>query len=372
MIFWLILAVLAASVSLSVLIPLYRTRQVERLLAEQEVSVYRDQLKEVDRDVERRLIGDQEAEAARTEIARRLIKADSARSATPDSGEKDWPRRIAAVGVVVVLPVLTIGLYLFVGSPGLLDAPLEARRTAPAAEQDTAALIARVEEHLSNNPDDAEGWALLAPIYVRLGQYDDAILAYEAIIRVEGSTADTEAALGETIVRANEGRVTAQARAAFERSVALDPTIVGPRFYLALALGQEGRAEEAAEALEALLADAPPDAPWIVPVRNALARLGTTAEPVPGPTAADVEAASEMAPEDRAAMIEGMVAQLAERLEEEPDDAEGWARLVRSYMVLGRPDEASSALDKARAALDGDTRKLAIVESEAAAAGVDE
>jgi cytochrome c-type biogenesis protein CcmH len=90
----------------------------------------------------------------------------------------------------------------------------------------------------------------------------------------------------------------------------------------------------------------------------------------PGPTAADVEAAGTMAPEDRAAMIEGMVAQLAERLESEPGDAEGWARLVRSYMVLGRPDDARAALDEARTALAGAADKIALVEQEARATGL--
>lgn len=371
MIFWLILAVLAAAASLSVLVPLYRTRQSERTLAAQEVSVYRDQLREVERDAERRLIGADEAEAARTEIARRLIKADSDKSDDVSSRLQDWPRKVAATGVVVVLPLLAIGLYLYVGSPGMPDVPLEARLSAPLEEQDTGALVARVEAHLVANPDDAEGWAVLAPVYVRMGRYDEAANAYGNIVRVAGSTAETEAAYGEAIVRANNGQVTEEARAAFARAATHDPDMVAPRFYLALALGQQGRAEEASAALNALLDDAPPGAPWIASVQGALARLDAVAEAPRGPTADDIEAAGDMAPEDRAAMIEGMVAQLSDRLDEEPGDAEGWARLVRSYMVLNRPDDARDALDRARVALAGDDGKLAAVESEAAAAGLE-
>ncbi len=370
MIFWVIMAVLAASVSLSVLIPLYRTRQLERRLAEQEVSVYRDQLDEIDRDVERGLIAGSEAGAARTEIARRLIKADSAKSEAEPAPRSERPRQVAALFAVVGMPIAAIGLYLLVGSPGLPDAPLQARLSAAPEEQDTAALIARVEAHLAANPDDAKGWQVLAPVYVRMGRDEDAAKAYRNIVRLLGGTAEREAALGEALVRASQGTVTDEAKAAFDRARALDPTLVGPRFYLALALGQAGQTDAAVTALQSLIADSPPDAPWLGSVHEVLARLESIEPELPGPTAGDIQAAGDMAPEDRSAMIEGMVAQLASKLESQPDDAAGWARLVRSYMVLGRPDDARAALDKARTALAGDADKLAMVESEAAASGL--
>jgi cytochrome c-type biogenesis protein CcmH len=77
-----------------------------------------------------------------------------------------------------------------------------------------------------------------------------------------------------------------------------------------------------------------------------------------------------MAPEDRKAMIEGMVASLAAKLEADPADAEGWARLIRSYMVLDRPDEAKAALAMARAAKVGDSEGLAMIETEARSLGL--
>ncbi|MEP2746510.1 c-type cytochrome biogenesis protein CcmI [Bauldia litoralis] len=373
MIFWVIMAVLAASVSLSVLMPLYRTRQLERRLAEQEMSVYRDQLGEIDRDVDRGLIAGSEAEAARNEIARRLIKADQAKSTDAVGLRSERPRQVAAVLAVGGLPVAAVGLYLLVGSPGLPDAPLAARLAAQPEQQDTAALIARVETHLAANPDDAEGWRIIAPVYVRMGRHDEAATAYRHLVRLLGSNAERETALGEALVRASGGSVTAEAKEAFDRAAALDPQMVGPRFYLALGLGQSGDTEGAVTALQSLIDDSPPNAPWLVSVREVMARLESVdAPPQPGPTADDIEAASEMAADDRAAMIEGMVAQLASRLESEPDDAEGWARLVRSYMVLGRPDDARAALNQARLVLDGDEDKLAMVEAEAQASGLSE
>ncbi|WP_421724217.1 c-type cytochrome biogenesis protein CcmI [Bauldia sp.] len=370
MLFWVIIAVLAVSATLSVLIPLQRSRESSRA-ASHEVSVYRDQLDEVDRDRDRGLIGDAEAEAARTEIARRLIKADERRAADAKA-TPSRSRQAAAVGVIVGVPVVAVAFYLLVGSPNMPDAPLTARLEAPTEEQDIPALIAQVETHLAANPDDAEGWEILAPIYIRLGRYDHAVEAYGNVVRIRGSSAERESVLGEAIVRANGGQVTGEAQAAFRRAFALDPAAIGPRFYLALADGQAGRTEEAVEALSALAAEAPPGAPWLGPVEAALANLGASAPTPRGPTAADIEAAGDLSTDDRQAMIEGMVAGLAARLEDEPEDAQGWARLVRSYMVLGRQDDALAALQQARIVLAEDPAKVAVVDAEARAAGVTE
>jgi len=372
---WIVMAVLAAAVSLTVLVPLFRSGAGSRGMADQEMSVYRDQLGELERDLERGVIAPAEAEAARTEIARRLIRADSARQTLPGA-QSETPRRIAAAAAVVAMPLLALGLYVSLGNPGLPDAPLAARLSAPPEQQDIAVLVAKVEEHLAANPDDLQGWRVLAPIYVRAGDFDAASAAFRNIVRIAGSSAATEGDLGEAILRGNDGTVTAEARAAFERAVADDPKDIRGRFYLALADAQAGRTAEAATALRALIAEAPPGATWAIGMREMLADLEgaapdtAVASTQPGPTAADIEAAGAMSGNDRATMIEGMVAQLAERLQSEPNDAEGWARLVRSYMVLGRRDDARAALDEARSALAGAADKLALVENEARATGL--
>ena len=367
---WIAMAVLAAAASLSVLVPLYRGRAGARRMAEQEASVYRDQLEEVDRDLERGVVAASEAEAARTEIARRLIRADAALQKAPALSATALPRRLAAVAAIVAMPLLAIGLYVELGSPDMPDAPLAARLSAPAEQQDVLALLARIEQHLAGAPDDVRGWQVVAPVYVRLGRMDEAVVAFGNIARL-ASSVETEGDLGEVIVRANGGQVTGDAQAAFTRALADDPRDVRARFYMALAAGQAGRPDEAAAALRTLIAEAPPGAGWVGNIRQVLAEFETT-EPSagPGPTADDVAAAAAMSEDDRAGMIEGMVTQLAARLEAEPNDAEGWARLVRSYMVLGRQDDARAALEDARSALADAADKLALVENEARATGL--
>jgi cytochrome c-type biogenesis protein CcmH len=372
---WIVMAVLAAAASLAVLVPLYRGRGGQARMADGEVSVYRDQLDEVALDVDRGLIGPAEAEAARAEIARRLIRADAARQNSGDAhaeealAEGERPRRLAALAAVVVMPVLAVGLYVGLGSPELPDAPLAARLAAPPEAQDTAVLVAEVERHLAASPDDVRGWQVIAPVYVRLGRNQEAVTAFRHIVRLLGSNAEAEGDLGEAIVRANDGLVTAEAKAAFERAAKSDPKAVRPRFYLALAEAQEGDTASAAAAIRALIAESP-EASWVSGMRAVLAEIEAVPDMSPGPSAEEVAAAEAMAPEDRVAMIEGMVAQLAARLEDEPGDAEGWARLVRSYMVLGRPEEARAALERARKALAASADKLALVEREARATGL--
>jgi cytochrome c-type biogenesis protein CcmH len=366
MFLWIVMAVLCAAASLSVLVPLYRSGRAARAAGGEAVSIYKDQLGELDRDLARGLIGEPEAEAARTEIARRLIKASDAVAETRPMSE--GARKAAMVVAIVVMPLAALILYLALGNPLMPDQPLAMRLDQPPEQQDVAELVARVEAHLATNPEDGRGWELLGPVYARLGRFDDAIRAFSNTVRLLGATAEREADLGEAITRANANVVTAEARAVFERAHALDREAIRPRFYLAVALDQEGRKDEAIAAWRDVMQGAPEGAPWAAAAREALARLEGT--PPPGPTTEDVAAAGTMSAQDRTAMIEGMVASLAAKLEADPADAEGWARLIRSYMVLERPDDARSALVKARAAKAGDSEGLAMIETEARSLGL--
>jgi cytochrome c-type biogenesis protein CcmH len=364
MVLWIAMAVLAAAACLPLLLPLGGSRRATRPAAAPAMAIYRDQLDEVERDLARGVIADSEAAGARTEIARRLIREGEA--PTPSAAPTEWPRKIATA-LIVAMPIAVLALYLTLGSPQNPDQPLASRADAVALRE-VNNLLGQVEAHLAAQPNDGKGWEVIAPVYVKLGRDADAVRAYSNTLRLLGSTAAREADLGEAIFR-QTGQVTAEARAAFERARALAPEDVRPRFYLALALTQHGKADEAKAAWRALLDSGPKDAPWVPEAERQLASLE---EPSPGPTAADVESAANLSPEQRQQMIEGMVASLAERLKTEPTDADGWARLIRSYMVLGRAADAQAALAQARAALAGDATKLAVVEAAARELGLSE
>jgi cytochrome c-type biogenesis protein CcmH len=375
MVLWIAMAALAAAVCLPMLLALRRAPTAGARRAA--VDIYRDQLNELGRDVDRGLIQSDEAEAARTEISRRLIRADAALQ-TASSAPKGGLRNAAAI-VVVLMPLAAVALYVGLGSPGLPDRPLVARVTAPPEQQDVAALVARVEQQLVAHPEDGRGWDLLAPVYVALGRLDDAVVAYRNAIRLLGSTADRQVNLGLALVTLNNG-VTADAVAAFRQAAQMAPGDIRARLYLARALEDQGKVAEAAAVWREFLANTPADAPGVKEVQAELARLEASAPGGPGagqagarpggPSAADVAAALELPAEQRTAMIEGMVATLASRLETNSGDAQGWAQLVRSYAVLGRADDARAALVKAKAALGADKDKTAIVEEAARSAGI--
>src|SRR5262245_50536192 len=100
---WLIMAVLTAVASIALLLPLYR-RRAAGTNDEAEAAIYRDQLRELDREVERGVIGPAEADAARTEIGRRLLRAADASSSTVEPAS-DRRRSLAALVALVVVPV---------------------------------------------------------------------------------------------------------------------------------------------------------------------------------------------------------------------------------------------------------------------------
>ncbi|HMK80569.1 MAG TPA: c-type cytochrome biogenesis protein CcmI [Xanthobacteraceae bacterium] len=358
---WLLFALMTAAAIFAVLWPLGRGAGKARN-AGGDVAVYRDQLDEIARDRANGLIGAAEAEAARVEVSRRLIAAaDAAQMAAqapgaPTAAAGMTPRRrVAAAAALIALPLIAATLYLRLGSPNLPGQPIASRANEPLQSRSLDALIAQVEARLEKNPEDGRGWEVIAPVYMRLGRYDDAVKARRNALRLNGASADREADLGEALLGAANGVVTAEAKAAFDRALVQDPNNPKARFFLGVAAQQDGQRDKAAAIWKELLKDAPPNAPWIGMVREGLAQLGETA---PGPGADDVAAAAQMSAQDRAAMVRGMVERLAARLKQDGSDVEGWLRLVRAYTVLGERDRALSAVTDARRALGHDADKL--------------
>jgi len=355
MILWLLFALMTALAICAVLWPLARGQAASR--SGNDLAVYRDQLEEIARDRAAGQIGDVEAEAAKVEVSRRLIGAADAQAATPGplpAATATWHRRVVAAIVLVILPLGVGGLYLKVGSPDLPGQPLLAR-AADVPNQSIDRLVQQVQAHLEANPEDARGWEVIAPVYLRLGRFDDAVTARRNLLRLAGESAERQADLGEALVGTANGVVTAEAKTAFERAVALDAQDVKGRYFLGLAAEQDGNRAQAVSIWRGMVEGAPADAPWVGFVREELARL----EGGPGgPRPEDLAAAAEMGPEQRMAMIRGMVEKLSDQLHHDGTNLEGWLRLVRSYMVLGERDKARAAAGEARHALASDPEKL--------------
>jgi cytochrome c-type biogenesis protein CcmH len=346
---WFVLALMTAAAMFAVLWPLARRDHAMR--SGSDLAVYRDQLEEIQRDRSAGRIGDHEAEAAQVEVSRRLLAAADAETAATEvmpAASATRRRRTVALVALVALPLGAGALYLSLGSPSLPDQPLAARNSSQTIEN----MVVQVETHLARNPEDGRGWELIAPVYLRLGRFDDAIKARRNALAFNGETSERLAGLGEALVAAGNGVITAEAKSTFERAAALDGENIKARYFLGVAAEQDGRPTDAAAIWRAMLAGAPADAPWAEYIRHELARVEG------GPNEEDVAAAADLSTEQRTAMIRSMVDRLAERLHREGADLEGWLRLVRSYMVLGEREKAQAAAGEARRALASEPEKL--------------
>jgi cytochrome c-type biogenesis protein CcmH len=350
MVIWIILLAMTALAVMAVLWPLSRRYAVARQ-ADPDTLFYREQIAEIERDRERGALLPAEAEAAKAEAGRRLLRATGAQGRDAAAlGEPALRRRRAASALALsAVPILALAVYGAYGSPHLLSSPPGPEIREQADRLDLMRAVSQIETHLAQNPQDGRGWEVVAPVYLRMGRVDDAVKAYESAVRYLGPDANRLANYGEALVLAKDGLVSAEAQAAFEQALKLDRGSPKARFYLARAAEQDGQVDKAKAAYADLLSMSPADAPWTSVVRRELARLGV----------AEQGAEPQIGSEDIARMVSG----LAGRLEAQGGTAEEWARLMRSYVVLGQRDKAVAAAQRARQALAQDDRAVKAIDT---------
>ncbi|WP_075221384.1 c-type cytochrome biogenesis protein CcmI [Acuticoccus yangtzensis] len=346
--------------------------------------IYAAQLEEIEADRARGTLPDDEAEAARAEVARRLLRAHRGGGAAPSSGGRRW---LTAALLLLIVPAGAAAGYVALGSPGYGDRPLASRDATGAG--DAANLVADAERRLTADPGDGEGWAAIAPVYLRMRRFADAADAYQRAITLVGPDARYLTGRGQALMFAAGGTVTDEARGLFEQAAATEPDAAAPQVFLAVSDRQRGDMIAAARRWRALLEGSDGSESWLPIARAEIgeiqaaetARSGDTpsggapstdtpsgdapsntppsgdpASPDFAPPAAAMGAIAALPAAERAAQIGAMVDGLAARLEADGGTAAEWARLVRSYRVMGRDDEAETAIQSARAALTGDER----------------
>jgi len=389
MLFWLICAILTVAVTVLTLRPLLRSGGEAAAEAEHDLRVYKDQLAELDRERDRSVIGPAEAQAARLEISRRILAAsDAAKAAAAPRGVGTRARSLIFSVFSGAVVAGSLGLYMMFGSPGYRGRPYAERVSQPTATASVQELVARVEARLREAPDDGKGWDVLAPVYAKMGRYQDAIAAFARAIDLLGESRERLRGYAEAHLALANGVVVSEARDAFRKILAKEPDLIAPRFWLAVGQEQDGDRAGAKTAYETLLRDAdeqiaagkvPPRVRDVIQQRLAGIRGQQTAasSPAPGtqpvgengePSAAD--AIKRLPAGDRARMIQEMVAGLATRLEKDGGGREEWQRLIRSYWVLGRRNAALEALAGARRQFEGDEAELATLDAFARDLGV--
>jgi cytochrome c-type biogenesis protein CcmH len=350
--FWIIAGLLVVAALIALLKPLLWATPETAEEGESVLAVFRRQLTNLDTEIAQGRLAPDEAEAVRAEITRRMLAAadqetENSRPAVSGSAASSW-RIGVAIGIAALLPAAALAIYAAVGAPAAIERSGSAA-AAPATE-DRAKLAAAAEQlkvRLQQEPGHVEGWVLLARTFVSLERYPEARSAYNQAIALAPNVPQLHAELGELLVLGAEGNVTAEAEAEFAKA-GDDPRA---RFYGAEAALQRGDREGAKATLRALLATAPAEAQWRKVVQDRLSEIAPDEQPPAakgsGPTAQDVAAAQSMSPEERQAMIRSMVDRLAARLEQNPNDKDGWTRLAHAYDVLGESEKAEAARARA-------------------------
>ena len=405
MVFWGLAAALTALSLALTMAPMLRGSARADRRSSYDMQIYRDQLREVEADRSRGLLNDEEAEATRIEISRRLLAlADGESDREPKDAATARMSRGIAAATILGAAALTALLYVLLGAPGVGDQPLTARlqsdpfdrpnqprqeeiEAAMAAESpetprsdtpaETLALVARLETALADRPDDLEGHQLLARSLAATGQFRGARAAQERVVAILGDAVAPRDLidLGELMVLAARGYVSPEAARRIAEGLEGEPENPVGRYYSGLALLQAGRPDLAYPIWRRLLEEGPPDAPWVLSISGEIAEVARLAgvqqvtNPA-GPSREDIEAAEEMAPADRLAMIETMVSNLSERLATDGGPPEEWAQLIRSLVVLDRDDEAGAILAEARTAFADRPSALSLLDEAARELGL--
>ncbi|MYM54232.1 c-type cytochrome biogenesis protein CcmI [Thalassovita mangrovi] len=411
MLFWIITAAIALIVSGILAYALMRGRSGGEPPAAYDLRVYRDQLKEVDRDLARGVIGAEDADRTRAEISRRILAADAQlQKGGETGGQPQGLGRVLGVAAVLGLVGGSLLIYLDLGAPGYGDLGLKTRIKMAEKARETRPSQAEVEKTIpprapmneptpqfldlmeklraavKTRPDDLQGHKLLARNEALLGNFRAAYEAQQAYIDILGDKAQASdyADLADLMVLGAGGYVSPEAEMALRQVLERDPRNGVALYYIGLMYAQVGRPDAGFQIWNRLLREGPDDAPWIPPIRGQITDLAMLAgvdftlpaapgaAPLKGPTAEDMQAAGEMTAEDRQDMIRNMVAGLAERLGSEGGSPEEWARLLGAYGVLGETDKAKEIWAEAQQVFADNPQALATVRAGAQRAGIEQ
>lgn len=381
---WFLMIIIALAAFVWIALPLFRAEKKSSARAEGELAVYRDQLSEIDGDVARGLISKEQATVDEIEISRRMLAVSG-----PDKGMADkglTPNsRYAFFGILAVIAVLApFTVYSQMGAPELEGQPyVKAASASPEhASSDMTSAIDRLVARLDKNPDDFEGWVLLARSYEFSKDLGNAAEAYGRAFELRSEDANIAGSYAEAMTTAQGGMVSPKAKLIFEQLRQENPDDPRNHYYVGIAEVQAGQGQAAIDTWQALLAASPSDAPWVPGVRQQIEQAAqqfslevgeiktlpssrsasvASAPVIPGPTAEDVAAASQMTSDEQTKMIRSMVERLAGRLEENPDDIEGWLRLARAQAVLDGPAGAKPSLERAFGAATSEASRQAIL-----------
>jgi cytochrome c-type biogenesis protein CcmH len=391
--FWAVAVCLAALVATALIRALRHETQGDTDSTDADLAVYRDQLAEIDRDLARGTIGPDEAARLRAEVGKRVIDADRTRQVQPGPHRTGMRTGVVAALVAAITLPGALAAYWGLGAPGYRDMALEPRlaaldaaiRDRPSQESALAA-AGRTRDAAADQALATDLAGITDPQTLRnrfraafeAGRTLESVRVQERLLAVLGDSAGTNdhGNLALALVAEADGYVSPEAEAALRASLQADISNELSRYLVGEMFLQGGRFDQAFRFWRPIVETGDPDAPWTASIRERigevadLAGVRYAAPAAAGPTGDDVAAAAEMTAEDRQAMIEGMVAQLSDRLATEGGSVEDWNRLIRSLAVLERLDEAQQIYNEAKDKFAGRPAELSFLRLAAVETGL--
>jgi len=304
---------------------------------------YRAQLAEVAEDESRGIIDPESARAARLEVERRILKVAD-RAERTASGKED--HRLVA-GVALLLVAGSFVLYWVLGRP---DLPAKPGFVVSAMDQPVQEggptyreAIDQVKSHLEDNPRDVEGWRVLAASSRSARDFSAAANAFEQLAELEPSNTSHRLNQFQAMFMMSGGQISPAARLVLVDFIQSEPDHPAGQYYAGVLMLQNGDETGAKATWLALAARSDANAPWMPRLRAQLERLGAG---LPQVSQDQMDAVAAMEPEERAAFVRSMMERLAARLEESPDDPQGWLMLARSHLSVGDRDAAIASLER--------------------------
>lgn len=265
--FWSVIGALLILTVTVLVVPLMQRRQPEPVHT-YDLTVYKDQLAAVERDLKYGLLTAELAEGSRIEIQRRILRAAKSIPMRETIGTSTAAKAWLAIVIGVAVSTGAVGLYLRLGVPGLPEQPA-AELTAMA--QDVGRLVDELARRMEANPKRVEGWVLLARLQRQLGRYTAAARSFRMAVEQGVEDFDTLASYGEMVVMSRGGQVLPEAREAFRRAYRAGPSDPRAAFYLGLAALQEGDSPRAIAIWRGLEAHTSPGTPWLDTLHNHIA-----------------------------------------------------------------------------------------------------
>ena len=302
---------------LFIAIPLLRQRKSDDSPAQDaaNVAIYTDQIAELDNDLRNDLLTQAQYDLAKPELERRLLQD------VPTSGAKTPAKQSArwfGVGLSLLVPLLAVGLYFQIGAPDAINAPAEIAQTADAHNQEIAAILPQLLQHLKNQPDDIDALKNLGRAMLALQRFEEAAQAFEKITQITPKSAAAFADYADSLGMAQGQKLAGKPTQMITQALKLDPKNPKARYLAGFASIEAGDLKAAIKHWETLLAQLPPEQRGVDGLREKIAELKQQAG-LASPTSEVVTGVKPTA--DKASAISGQ-AQLSAALKSQasPED----------------------------------------------------